>query len=397
MRKLIYTLSLLTAASLYCHAENTDSLPSWFSLSPEWRVGAKASASFVLPTNSFLDGDNPESKSINKNIAGSIRAGFSFNESSREGILYKGLYQGIGIGGNTFFAKSLVGSPMTAYVYQGAPVFNISDRLSINYEWNFGAAFGWKHYDEETPDNNAAVSTSVTAMMGLGFKLKYALSRNFNLSFGVEATHYSNGNTSWPNAGVNTVGLSVGFDYILNPQPKNSGKYEQLEEEADKGRWMYDVMVYGAWRKSVVSVGDPAEAQLCPGKFGVVGMQFSPMRKLNRWVAVAPSLDLQWDESAGIAPYWVKGTHDEYLKFERPPLGKQISLGISAHAELTMPIFSVNAGIGYEIINPVGYNRFYQSLTLKTFLTRHVYLNVGYRLGDFKNPQNLMLGIGVRF
>ncbi len=93
----------------------------------------------------------------------------------------------------------------------------------------------------------------------------------------------------------------------------------------------------------------------------------------------------------------MEGTHDEYLKFERQPLGKQISLGISAHAELTMPIFSVNAGIGYEIINPVGYNRFYQSLTLKTFLTRHVYLNVGYRLGDFKNPQNLMLGIGVRF
>ena len=146
------------------------------------------------------------------------------------------------------------------------------------------------------------------------------------------------------NAGVNTVGLSVGFDYILNPQPKNSGKYEQLEEEADKGRWMYDVMVYGAWRKSVVSVGDPAEAQLCPGKFGVVGMQFSPCVKFNRWVAVdsaaRPSMGR---ECLSIAPYWVEGTHDEYLKFERPPLGKQISLGISAHAELTMPIFSVNA------------------------------------------------------
>jgi hypothetical protein len=45
---------------------------------------------------------------------------------------------------------------------------------------------------------------------------------------------------------------------------------------------------------------------------------------------------------------------------------------------------------------PYGDKRFYQSLTLKTFITRQLYLNTGYRLGNFKNPQNLMLGIGIR-
>ncbi len=96
------------------------------------------------------------------------------------------------------------------------------------------------------------------------------------------------------------------------------------------------------------------------------------------------------------SPYWVEGSYDENIKFERPPFGKQISLGVSGHAELTMPIFSVNAGLGVEIINPKGDKRFYQSLTLKTFLTKNIYLNVGYRLGKFKDPQNLMLGVGVR-
>ena len=132
------------------------------------------------------------------------------------------------------------------------------------------------------------------------------------------------------------------------------------------------------------------------GKFGIVGFQFSPLRKLNRYVAVGPSLDLQWDESAGIEPYWVEGTTGNDIKFERPPFGKQISVGLSAHAELTMPIFSVNAGIGYDFVNPKGDRRFYQSLALKTFVTNNLFLNVGYRLGDFKTPQNLMLGVGVR-
>lgn len=69
---------------------------------------------------------------------------------------------------------------------------------------------------------------------------------------------------------------------------------------------------------------------------------------------------------------------------------------LSAHAELTTPIFALNTGFGYDIVCPYGDKRFYQSLTLKTFITRQLYLNTGYRLGNFKNPQNLMLGIGIR-
>ena len=61
-----------------------------------------------------------------------------------------------------------------------------------------------------------------------------------------------------------------------------------------------------------------------------------------------------------------------------------------------MPIFSLNAGLGYDIISPEGEQRFYQSLTLKTFVYRGFYINTGYRLGKFKDPQNLMLGLGIR-
>ena len=120
------------------------------------------------------------------------------------------------------------------------------------------------------------------------------------------------------------------------------------------------------------------------------------MRRLNRWVAIGAALDVQWDESAGLAPYWIEGSSDENIKFERPPFMKQVSAGLSAHAELTVPIFSVNAGLGYDVLSPRGNNRFYQSLTLKTFVTDKLFLHVGYRLGDFKEPQNLMLGLGVR-
>lgn len=394
MRRQLYMLILILGASISTLASDNDSIPAGFSKSMTWRIGVEATPSMIPGTNRFIEGYNNELKKINAGLSGDIRADFSYAPETREGMLYPNLYQGVGLGINSFFSNSLLGTPVSAYVYQGAPIFNISKRISLGYEWRFGAAFGWKHYDKEINDNNSAVSTSVTAQLGIGLKLRYSLSDRWQLSMGINGTHYSNGNTSWPNAGVNTIGATVGITYILNPQPQQVEVPLWLEEEADKGRWYYDIIAYGAWRKRAVHL--VYEPQLCPGKFGIVGFQFSPLRKLNRYVAVGPSLDLQWDESAGIEPYWVEGTTGNDIKFERPPFGKQISVGLSAHAELTMPIFSVNAGIGYDFVNPEGDRRFYQSLALKTFVTNNLFLNVGYRLGDFKTPQNLMLGVGVR-
>lgn len=396
MNNKILTLAITLAVSGIV-AKASDSIPSAFSHALEWRVGADISPAYVIPTNGFLRGGNPEEKKISSSLTGAIRSDFSFNPSTCEGILYKGLYQGIGIGFNTYFSKDLLGTPVSVYAYQGAPIVHFSNSLSLGYEWQFGAAFGWHHFDKETAEKNYSVSTSVTAHMGLGLNLNYSLTDRWQMSVGIMMKHYSNGNTSLPNAGVNTLGATIGVAYVINPQNEiASSQSNSICKEADKGRWAFDIMAYGAWRKRVVTVGDPSEALICPGKFGILGLQFSPLRVLNRWVAAGPSLEFQWDESASLTSYWVEGTSGDNIKFKRPPFAKQLSLGLAAHAELTMPIFTVNAGIGYEIINPKGDRAFYQSLTLKTFITKTIYINTGYRIGRFHDPQNLMLGIGVR-
>ncbi|MDE6547474.1 MAG: acyloxyacyl hydrolase [Muribaculaceae bacterium] len=380
-----------------CSGLASDSIPSGFSRIPEWRVGVEASPAWVPGTSGFLKGNNPDDKRIGSGLSGGVRADFSFNPSTREGILYRGVYQGLGVGVSTYFSPRLLGTPISVYAYQGAPIARFSDRVWLGYEWQFGAAFAWKHFDAQTPDNNAVISTPVTAHMGLGLKLHYNLSERWAMTVGVAARHYSNGNTSWPNKGLNSLGVTLGIEYILNPCRETPAIRDAgIFEDADRGKWLFDVMAYGAWRKRVVSIGDPAEPQLCPGKFGILGLQLSPLRRLNRWVSFGPSLDLQWDESAGLSPYWVEGTLDDMVKFVRPPFGKQLSVGVSVRAELTMPIFSVNGGIGFNVVNPKGDRAFYQLLNLKTFITKNIYINTGYSLGKFQDPRNLMLGVGFR-
>ena len=389
-------LSVIAAVASLGSTAVADTVPEMFSRPVEWRIGAEAMSAGVLPTNSYLRGENSKEKRISAAFGGALRADFSFNPATREGMLYPGLYQGIGLGMSGYSPGGLLGTPVSAYVYQGTPIYRFSDRLSLGYEWQFGAAFGWRHYSKDIAEDNVAIGSPVTAHMGISFKFNYRLSERWGFFVGVFANHYSNGNTSYPNKGVNTVGGSIGLAYVLNPQSGRKDASETVVDEADSKRWMYDIMAYGAWRKRGMSVGYLDEGVICPGKFGVMGLQMSPLYRINRYVAAGPSLDFQWDESGGLKPYWVDGSYDDNIKFRRPPFGKQISLGLSAHAELTMPIFSVNIGLGYDFLNPKGEKAFYQSLTLKTFVTRNLYINTGYRLGDFSDPQNLMLGIGIR-
>lgn len=254
--KLLFILFVLCSS-----VAKADSIAAGFARPLQWHVGAQFTGAYVPGTNGFLRGDYPDGKKIDSSVGADVRAGFSFARDTREGILYKDLYQGIGIGVNTFFDSKRLGTPVSAYVYQGASIARFGSRLSLDYEWQFGAAFGWKHFDVDVDEDNAAVSTSVTAHIGLGVKLRYSLSDRLQLAVGVAGRHFSNGNTEWPNAGINTVGLSVGLTYLINPgRQADAQTDEALIADADRGRWVYDIIGYGAWRKRTVTVGDPAEA-----------------------------------------------------------------------------------------------------------------------------------------
>ena len=390
----------LLASSVSMSATDTDSLANDGGIRTPllWRIGTDISPAWVPGTNSFLKGEDSPHGAIRSCFAASLQGDFSFNPHSRQGMLYPGLYQGLGISVRSLFNHAALGTPVSFYVYQGAPVVSFGHRFCTDYECKISAAFSLHHGDKviiPLAGDNAAVSTAATAHMAIGFRLRYRISPRWDMTLGAEATHFSNGNTSLPNAGVNSIGASVGLAYKLNPQDDTEKASGALAAEADRRYWFYDITAYGAWRKRGVNVGN-LQPELCPGVFGVAGLQLAPMYKFNRWVAAGAALDLQYDESAGLPPYWVEGSGGDNIKFRRPPLGRQISIGVSAHAEFTMPIFAINAGMGYDFICPVENRHFYQSLTLKTFVTRNLYLNAGYRLGDFKEPQNLMLGVGIR-
>lgn len=352
--------------------------------------------SFMLHNVPFLEGDNVAQKPINNAHAAHLKYSFRFNADSDVNQIYKSAYQGIGVGKYAFGNKEELGDPMAFYIFQGALIARFSRLLSLNYEWNFGISSGWKPYNYETNNLNRLVGSKLNAYLNANFYLNWALSKKFDLMTGVHMTHFSNGNTEYPNAGVNAWGAKLGLAYNFNqsaadelPSPTEHKALAPFPRHVS-----YDVVLFSSWRRKGVQFFDQMVAS--PHSYLVFGANFSAMYNTGYKFRVGPSLDLVYDGSANVyTEDYIIGTQQEFFK---PPVSEQLAMGVSARAEYVMPYFTLGIGLGVNAIHSGGdLKGSYQVFALKTQVTRSSFLHVGYNLKNFNEPNYLMLGVGYRF
>ena len=370
------------------------------------QIGFDLRPAYVVPTHSFFDGNNRTGEPVHQMNSVHLKYAFRFNPNTRWGSLYPHAYQGIGISYNRFDNPGAMGSPVGVYVFQGSRIARLTDALSLDYEWNFGASFGWKkgrveeEIDAGNRENiyyNEITGSAINAYINASFLLNWQLSPHWNLAAGIDLTHYSNGNTHYPNAGINLIGGRIGLVHTFGRDTEESTAASSSLAPKYSSHFCYDVVLYGATRKQGFTQ-DNGHAQLLPGVFGVAGFNFTPLYSFNKYFRAGISLDAQYDESSNLKEYYVGEENNGHPHFYRPPFYKQFGIGLSARAELSMPIFSIGIGIGHNVIYHGADNGdFYQILALKTFLTRSLFLHVGYQLNKFQYPNNLMLGVGWRF
>ena len=332
------------------------------------QLGFDIRPGYIVSTHSFLQGDNMQQKKIDQSLSFHLKYAFRFSKESNLGRLFPHTYQGIGVSYQTFFSPVELGNPVSVYAFQGSRIAQLSPRLSLDYEWNFGASFGWRKYDELSNPQNVLIGSKINAYINLGFLLNWQVHKYWKLAAGVDLTHFSNGNTHYPNGGLNVIGGRIGIVRTLDAdEAPGSITPRRL---FIKPHVSYDLVIYGATRKRGL-IGDDVSSMI-PGSFGVAGIN--------------------------LKEYRVGKFYSGDLKFHRPPFRKQFAMGLSLRAELVMPVFSINVGVGRNLIYSGGDMKgFYQILALKTYVTRHLFLHVGYQLSKFKDPNNLMLGLGYRF
>ena len=360
------------------------------------RVEVEAVPGLILKTNDFLRGNNGEVRTMNHAFTVKVKYAFAPPSGSREAELYKGVYQGVGLAYHDLNPQ--LGNPVSLFLFQGATIKTLSRRLSLNYEWNLGLAYGWNKYDEDSHPDNRVIGSKVTAYINLDFYLRYMLSKEWDLNLGASITHFSNGNTSIPNAGLNIAGIKASAAYYFNRREGVKGVRREGVDTTFQRQWVWDLTLYGAWKRKGLDTETGTFA--IPGKYGVVGFNVNPLYQINRWLNIGPSFDASYDGSANLEFDYPKAD-----KMQEPteddvrlaPWYRRVALGLSGRVEFAMPYFIINFGIGHNFVNAQtdDLRGFYEILALKIHVLRKAYVHIGYSLYDFYYPNNLMLGLGL--
>ena len=359
-------------------------------------VGLEIHPTYVVPTHRFIKGKNHTGEPVRAALSGHVKYAFQFAEGTRFNRLYPFAYQGIGVGFNDFLGTSHLGSPVAIYAYQGSQIARINPHLTFNYEWNFGVSFGWKEYNYDTYRKNHVIGTDLNAYMNLAFLLNWQLSAHYHFTTGVSMTHCSNGNTHYPNQGLNLLEGKIGI-------VRTFGDEEDMKSMASlKGpslllprRVSYDLVIYGGFR--VREIKYDGKKYIPKKNFPVIGVNFNPMYHFNNYLRAGASLDLQYDESSNLINH-VDGVGKNGIEYHSQPFHERLSAGFSLRGEWAMPIFAINAGIGYNFYaKSFDTQKFYQVLAMKIFLNEKAFIHIGYQMNQFKDPNNLMLGLGYRF
>ena len=359
------------------------------------RLGLEVHPTYVVPTHRFIKGNNAHNDYIRFAFSGHLKYAFQFPEGSRMNRLYPHAYQGIGAGYNQFIGTSEFGHPMSVYAYQGSQLARLNSKLTFHYEWNFGISFGWNEYDPYTHEKNHVIGTNVDAYMNLSFLFNWQLNPHLFLTTGLGLTHCSNGNTHYPNQGINLLESRIGLVRTFGNEEKMHHTQDAKASLHLPRHMSYDVIVYSGFR--VREIMYEGKKYIPHKNFAVAGINFNPMYHFDNNLRAGASLDLQYDESSNLMNY-VTGVGDEGVEFNKQPFHERLSAGISLRGEWAMPIFSINGGIGYNFYaKSFDTKKFYQVLAMKIHIVKGFFLHIGYQMNQFKDPNNLMLGAGYRF
>ena len=125
MKQSLLVISMLAAMALPASSQED-------SCKTIHRIALDAVPSTIFHTNQFLRGGNDEARTMNHDMTFTLKYAFMNKEEVRPGSIYQGAYQGVGLARHEF--NQWLANPISVYLFQGAPIANLSRRVSLNYE-----------------------------------------------------------------------------------------------------------------------------------------------------------------------------------------------------------------------------------------------------------------------
>jgi hypothetical protein len=111
----------------------------------------------------------------------------------------------------------LFGTPISYYLFYGAPIYHFSNKFRLNADMELGLATAFHKYDPESNPEQNIIGSKTNLHAHLTLELYYKLSERIDMALGLGFIHYSSGRLSTPQKGLNMIGFNASSAYHIGP------------------------------------------------------------------------------------------------------------------------------------------------------------------------------------
>ncbi|MFS4491624.1 acyloxyacyl hydrolase [Maribacter sp. 2308TA10-17] len=149
-----------------------------------------------------------------------VKIGWQSSNTESWAGYYKYPTYGIGLYSGFLGNAEVFGNPSAVYGFIDFPIGNPNRRNKFSIEPSLGVTFNLQEFNAEENPINDAFGARAAVYFGLDFGFEYRFTRELDLTYGFDFTHFSNGSSYQPNLGLNLWGINLGVKYNYNAAQK---------------------------------------------------------------------------------------------------------------------------------------------------------------------------------
>jgi len=226
-----------------------------------------------------------------QNTAGSkplgVELAYTWQRRDKEVIDLCNCYPRKGIVVSLFnFDNGILGSgAMAGWMLE--PVWHLGSRLELNIRGIAGGAWLSNPFDSVKNPTNQSYSTDLSAWLGFGLGLSYAITPNWRLQALANFQHTSNGGLKQPNKGINMPAAGILLQYTPQPKPFYRGPRAAATAWRQQP-WEKELTAFvTAKRGEITALGSVRQP--------IAGVQFGMHRHVSRLSMVGGGLEAYYD------------------------------------------------------------------------------------------------------
>ena len=296
-------------------------------------------------------------------------------------------YPSYGVGFYSGFLSDaeVFGNPNAVYGFIRFPISNIGGKNVFAIEPSLGLTYKLNAYDSETNPLNEAIGARMAVYFNINFGFTYKWTREVDLLYGLDFSHFSNGSTYKPNSGLNLYGINLGLRYHYNRR--------QLAEKVDiysdevfptrfkrPGRSAMDLTSGNAI--SVYLGGGVAQSDEMAGTGSlreVVSAVIDYDHSFNEMHGISAGVDVFYDNrfvDRNVSDRWMGAVHGGYA--------------------FSFYKFDIRMQVGTYIGGQKGKGMFFMRPALRYHISKTVFAQIGLKTLDGGKADYIEYGIGFK-